>query len=149
MSFKQGLYQPINPHKYLGELSEITYRSSWELKMFRFLDSNPYVLAWASEPVAIPYMKPVIVNGKPAMKKARYFPDIYVEYVDNDGKENKEMIEIKPLKQTKKSRAKDSKIRIQENYTLAVNMAKWEAAREWCALRNITFKISTEKSIYK
>jgi hypothetical protein len=94
-------------------------------------------------------MKPVIVNGKPAMKKARYFPDIYVEYVDNDGKENKEMIEIKPLKQTKKSRAKDSKIRIQENYTLAVNMAKWEAAREWCRLRNIAFKISTEKSIYK
>ena len=58
--FKQGVYKPVN-NKYTGK-SYPKYRSSWELKFFRWCDLNQNVVSWNSENVIIPYR---IGNGKP------------------------------------------------------------------------------------
>jgi len=147
--WRKGKFIPKNPHKYLGDINKITYRSSWEKRVFRELDDNEFILAWSSEPFGIPYMKPVMVNGVPTVKKALYYPDIYVEYIDADGKERHQMIEIKPSKQTKPSRAKKLNVKLQENYVYAVNTAKWSAAKQWCDAHGIEFIIATEKSLFR
>jgi hypothetical protein len=148
MAWAKGLYTEKNPHKYLGDLDNIVYRSSWERSFFEFLDNNPYIINWASEPFPIPYMKPAMVNNKPTVKKANYFPDLFVEYVDKEGNVHQELLEIKPQKQTKPSRSKKATVKIQEDYTFAVNTAKWKAAKDWCKHNGMEFKIVTEKSIY-
>lgn len=147
--FRQGLFVSANPHKYLGDASNIVYRSSWELRVFKFLDTNQYILGWVSEPFGIPYMKPVILNGKQIFKKATYYPDVYVEFVDENGNERHQMVEIKPQKQTRKSRSKKTLVKLQENQIFAVNQAKWTAAMQWCNAHGIEFIIATEKSIFR
>lgn len=148
MAYSKGYFHPKNPHKYLGDIDDIIFRSSWELSFFRFLDDNKYILSWSSEPMAIPYMKPVMVKGKPTVKKANYYPDIYVEYVDKNGDMKYELLEIKPAKQTRPSKARKATTKMQEDYVFAVNTAKWEAAKQFCAQHDIEFKIVTEKSIF-
>lgn len=145
MTFKTGFYKPTNPHKYLGDIDDIEYRSSWELFAFQFLDNNINVIAWASEEIEIPYLKP-LTNGD--FKKANYYPDLYVEFVNSKGEIVKELIEVKPKKQTKASRSKDPKVKLYENYVTAVNMAKWQAAKSWCDAHGISFKVYTEDSLY-
>ena len=128
---------------------DIVFRSSWEKRVFIFLDENPHILGWASEPFPIPYMKPVMINGKPSMRKANYFPDIYVEFIDANGKERKQLIEIKPEKQTKPSKSRKPTVKLQENYAYEVNTAKWRAAQLWCDHNGVEFVIATEKSIFR
>jgi len=65
------------------------YRSSWELKLYKFLDGNPDVEWWSTEPFAIPYISPK--DNKPH----RYFPDALVKFVDG----RKFLIEVKPKSQ--------------------------------------------------
>ena len=146
MGWRQNYYQLNNPDKYLGDPNNVFYRSSWELSFFKFCDNNPNVIAWASEEIAIPYMKPTPSGG---FKPARYFPDIYMEYQTTSGEVIKEIVEIKPLKQTKKSRAKKERVKMQENAVYVLNQIKWEAAKKWCDERGIKFSVKTEKSIYK
>lgn len=147
----QNVYVVVNKEKYIGpDVDHVVFRSSWEKRFFEFLDNNPYILAWASEPEAINYLKPVPdEKGGVKLKPAKYYPDLYVEYVDSERNFKKELIEIKPLKQTKPSRSRKPTVKLQENYVHAVNTAKWEAAKRWCADRDIEFKILTEKSIFK
>jgi hypothetical protein len=38
--YSQGEWKPNNPAKYIGKYP-ITYRSSWELSVFRVLDAHP------------------------------------------------------------------------------------------------------------
>lgn len=147
--FRQGYYQVKNPHKYIGDETQIIYRSSWEKKFFEFLDNNQYILAWSSETISIPYMKPCMINGNISYKKANYYPDVYVEFIDEHGNEKKQIIEIKPKKQTKKSRSKNPLAKLQENFVYEINMAKWAAAEQWCKANGIEFKIATEKSIFR
>jgi len=45
--FKQGLYTPRNPQKYLGDPEKIRYMSSWEYETHKFFDNNEKVLQWA------------------------------------------------------------------------------------------------------
>lgn len=140
--FKQGLYVPKNPQKYVGDVSKIRYMSSWELKTHEFFDNNTKVLKWASEEIAIPYIKPT------DRRIHKYFVDYWVEYVDNNGEICTEIIEVKPAAQTRAPRA-NSKHRLYEQLTFAVNTAKWEAAAKFAAERNWTFRIITEKSIFR
>jgi hypothetical protein len=149
-SFRQGLYTPRNPEKYLGDLTQIEYRSSWELHAFQFLDNNIKVRHWISEGVAIQYMKPVSPQEDPrGFRPARYFPDLFIVYELPDGTIQKEMIEIKPEKQTKPSKSRNTYTRLLEDYTYAVNQAKWQAAITWCNQRGIKFSVLTEKSLFK
>lgn len=143
------IYKLRNPHKYLGDADNVVFRSSWERKAFDFCDNNPNVIAWGSEEIIIDYMKPVFsYTGQMTLKPARYFPDLYVEYVDKDGKFIKELIEIKPKKQTRASRARKYTTNLFENMAYAVNTAKWDAAKRWCAINGVLFSILTEDSLF-
>lgn len=144
--YLHGRFIPDNPSKYVGNVNNIIFRSSWELTTFEFCDDNANVLRWSSEEIAIPYVKPVFVQ--PFYKVTKYYPDLYVEYLSSKGAIIKEMIEIKPLKQTKSSRSRKTKNRIIENATFMVNQAKWKAAEEWCIQRRIRFKLMTERDIF-
>ena len=142
-NYKQGYYQPKNEDKYTGDISKIIYRSSWELTFMKFLDNNPSITKWASEPFPIPYVKPT------TRRVHRYFPDFFVEYSDKDGILKKEIIEVKPAQQTRRTRSKNPKTRLYEDITYAINIAKWQAAKQFCDDNDITFRILTENEIYK
>lgn len=135
--FAQGTYKPKNPKKYVGNKSP-TYRSSWEHKVFMWLDESPSVVNWASEPIKIPYLHPV--TGK----VANYIPDLLISYIDVKGVKHTELIEIKPIKETLLEYAKTKKDKI----TLTVNINKWQQAEAWAKQRGIVFRVITEKDIF-
>ena len=59
--FKQGVYKPQNSEKYIGS-NYPKYRSSWQLKFFRWADLTETILAWGSENIIIPYMTIKYIN---------------------------------------------------------------------------------------
>jgi len=114
------------------------------------LDGNTNIIQWGSEPIAIHYCKPVSVfEDARGWRPARYFPDLYVVYRNRKGNIIRELIEIKPLKQTKPSKSNKESVRLQENYVLKVNKAKWAAAQAYCNKRNINFCLATEKDLFR
>lgn len=140
MKFLQGKYIPVNPQKYIGDHSNIVFRSSWERAFLHFVDTNPNVLRYASEEVVIPYVSPL------DNKWHRYFVDFYVEIKHPDGQISRRIIEIKPFSQTQKPReAKRKTKRFQKELaTFIVNKAKWEAAEKFAKERGLKFQILTE-----
>lgn len=137
--YKQGLYKPIHPDKFLGEYA--TYRSGLELHFMKFCDTNPKVLKWGSENFIIPYRHP---DGK----MRRYFVDNFVLIKEGE-KIKKYLIEIKPSNQTKPPTTKYKKKEhlIYEQVQWAVNQAKWEACQTYCDKRGFDFLILTEKDL--
>lgn len=135
--FTQGVYRVKNANKYVGTKAP-TYRSSWELKIFVWLDENKSVANWASEPVKIPYQNPV--TGK----ASNYIPDLLVKYIDRTGKTIVELWEIKPIKETILEFAKSKK----DKLAYAVNSSKWQQATGWCVQRGIKFRVITEKDLF-
>ncbi len=145
-AFRTGYYHPTNPEKYVGDVNKIVYRSSWELRAFRFFDNNIKVLRWSSEEIKIKYISPL------DQAVHTYYPDCYVEYINPQGEVVKEVVEIKPANQTKiptRSRGKRAKTLLHEQATYVVNQAKWEAAIKWCNERGLTFRVITEHSLFK
>lgn len=138
-------YKPRHPEKYMGDADNIVIRSSWEWKVFEFCDNNVNVLRWGSEEIAIPYYKPTPIGMKPA----NYFPDLYVEYMNAEGKLIKELIEVKPEKFTKASKSRNHATKAFENAQYYINMAKFQAANSWCARNGIKFSVLSEKSIFR
>ena len=55
----QGRYRLMNPDKYVGDPDNITFRSSWERVMCKWLDETDHILKWQSEEQRIPYMSPI------------------------------------------------------------------------------------------
>jgi hypothetical protein len=136
--YKQGIYKP-DTDKYKGG-SYPKYRSSWELKFFRWCDSNPNVVEWTSESVVVPYISPL--DGR----AHRYFVDNVIK-IKEGTKISKYLIEIKPKKQTLKPTAHGNKKKstiLYENMEYIRNIAKWNAARKWCSKRDYKFQILTE-----
>ena len=80
VKFSQGVYQPLNPSKYIGKKKYPTYRSGWELTIMRFFDNHPSVQFWSSESEKIPYYNPL--TGKQTI----YIPDFFIVYIDSNGK---------------------------------------------------------------
>lgn len=147
--YQEGWFTPRYPDKYIGDPTKIFFRSSFELRAFKFLDGNPLVINWLSEGIAIPYMKPVpVLENSSGWRKANYFPDLYVIFQRRDGNTYRELIEIKPMKQVVVSKSRNAKTKLHEDYIYTVNQCKWAAARAWCARREIDFKIITEKSLW-
>ncbi len=141
MSYK-GRFRPKNPSKYKGDASNIIYRSSWELRVMKYLDENSSILWWASEELPIPYLSPV------DNKAHRYFPDFIVRAINKEQKETTIIIEVKPEKQTKPPcQKRKTKRYFQEAVTYAVNEAKWKAANLFCKEQGWQFKILTEKDL--
>jgi hypothetical protein len=141
--FKQGLFTPKNPDKYIGDIEKIRYMSSWELSMHSFLDNNAKIIRWCSEELSIPYIKPT------DNKIHKYYPDYYVEYIDKFNNIRKVIIEVKPDKQTKKSRARSPKNKLYEDVQYAVNVAKWSACKQFCDTHGLEFQIVTEKQMFR
>jgi len=136
----QGRFIPKNPQKYVGKsINRIFFRSSWELAFMKWLDSTDAVLRWGAEELAIPYVHPL--DGK----MHRYFPDMIVMYIDATGQVKKEIIEIKPYKEsvlTPKATPRDQQ-------AFLINQAKWASAREYASRNGATFRVLTEKTLFK
>jgi hypothetical protein len=141
--YHQGFFHPQNPEKYIGDVRNIVYRSSWELKFMRWCDRSPNVLRYGSEEFCVPYFNPI------KKKVCRYFPDFIIEVLENDNKVRKYIVEIKPKRQTvppvKGNKKKQTYIN--EMKTYAVNQAKWKTIQEWCDDHMIGFKIVTETEL--
>lgn len=142
--YHQGKFHPRNPEKYIGDHTNIIYRSSWELKFMRYCDRSEKVLSYGSEEFFIPYFDPT------TNKVRRYFPDFIVKIKESSGAIKKYLVEVKPKRQTlvpKQSKGKQKKTYINEVLTYNKNLAKWKAAQEWCEDRLIEFKIITEDEL--
>jgi hypothetical protein len=135
-----GLFKPKHPEKYVGDPTNIVYRSSWEVKVMSWLDNNDSIITWASEELHIPYISPVDNRWH------RYFPDFLVKYRTKDNKLSTMMLEVKPKKQTAQPELQKRKTKqfINEVKTWGVNQAKWKAANEYCLDRGWEFKLITE-----
>lgn len=139
----KGIYTPVNPHKYKGDYKNIVYRSMWERKVMKWLDTKPDVIAWSSEEIIVPYKSPI--DGK----FHRYFVDFYVQVKTKDGTLKSFLWEVKPLKQATEPKQKKriTKQYINEVTTWGINQAKWKAATEYCRDRGWEFKILTEEHL--
>lgn len=138
-----GKFIPKNPKKYVGDPTNIVYRSSWECKVMSWLDKNDDIVSWASEELIIPYISPI------DRKRHRYFPDFLVKSRTKDGRTKTLLLEVKPKKQTKppEKRKRMTKQYIQEVQTWGVNEAKWKAATEYCMDRGWEFRLITEDDL--
>lgn len=138
---------PKHPNKYIGDITNIIYRSSWEFHFLSYCDKNKNVVRYSSEEIVIPYVSPK------DNRVHRYFPDFYVELITDSGI-RKMIIEIKPDSQTRppknrKCNTKKQSIRLFEDHiTFEVNKAKWLAAEEFCKKQNIEFRVLTEKELF-
>lgn len=145
--FKQGFYRLRHPEKfkmpvdsYMKSTKVIDgalcaqYKSSLELKAFKYCDNNPKIQEWSLEPFHIPYISPV--DGKPH----RYFPDIWLKFTSGDVF----IVEIKSESETKMPRKNDKRYGAKIN-TYLVNQAKWDAARNFAQAKNCNFMVLTDK----
>jgi len=108
----------------------------------RWCDTNEKVLKWASEEIAIKYYNPV------KKRRARYFPDFYVEYIDKNNNRRKMLVEVKPSKETQPPKyKKKTKNTLIAEALYTQNVAKWEAAKEFCLDQGWEFKIMTENDL--
>jgi hypothetical protein len=141
-AYSQGTFVPRNPQKYVGDVSKIIFRSSWEKKLMLFFDSNKDVIKWGSEETTVRYYSPV------DKKIHTYYLDFTVMYKNADGEIKREIIEVKPYAQTlPPKKRKQTKQYINEVMTYATNDAKWKAAREWALDNGFVFKIITERDL--
>jgi len=124
MQSLKGKYTLKNRDKYIGNPKSIVYRSMWERKFMLYCDKTPEVLEWSSEEIAIPY------HFKD--KDRNYYPDFYIKFIAEDNSIEESVIEIKPY--------------YQRGY--GQNVAKWKSARKYCAERNYTFKVLTERELF-
>lgn len=136
----QGKFKPKHPEKYKGDVANIIYRSSYELKAFIYFDKHPDIDYWSSEELSVPYRSPL--DNRIHM----YFPDILIK--KRDGKTI--LIEIKPMYQVKEpeKKTKPDKKYVRQVTTWAVNNAKWNAAKAYCEDRNWEFQILTEQQLF-
>jgi hypothetical protein len=95
------------------------FRSGFECEFYKILEKKRDVARYSAESLVIEY------HFQGGMH--RYYPDILVEYTNG----KKQVWEIKPKNQTK----------------LPKNLAKWQAANEYCRKRNMEFVVLTEKAL--
>jgi hypothetical protein len=139
----KGKFRPKNPGKYRGDVTNIVYRSLWELRFMKWCDLNPSIQEWGSEIVIVPYVSPI------DKKVHRYFVDFYIKVKTKAGSTEKYLIEIKPERFTKPPVIPQRKTKkfIDEVFQYGINEAKWKAAFEFCQDRNMKFMILTEKDL--
>jgi len=138
----RGKFYPKHPLKYKGDPNKIVYRSSWEVRVMKYLDENDGVVWWASEEMNVKYISPV--DGR----VHRYFPDFVVKVRRKDNSSTIFMLEVKPEAQTKLRQPKRvTKQYVNEAATYAVNQAKWKYAEEFCKDHGWVFRVVTEKDL--
>jgi hypothetical protein len=146
--FHQGTFKPKNPQKYLGNPTNILYRSGWEKYFLQWCDITPSVVGYGSEELIIPYVSPV--DGR----LHRYYIDFVVLVKQQNGEIKKFAVEIKPYTQTQPPKISSKRTLLTESLkkkieTYSINQAKWEAARKFCSQHNLSFIILTERELLK
>ena len=140
----KGKFKVKNPQKYIGDSTNVIYRSLMELNFMKWCERSEKVLKWNSEEVVIPYISPM------DKKRHRYFPDFLIQ--TNKGWT---LIEVKPLIQTKppkkilieKVTLKKKRRYVKAVKTWLVNEAKWNAAKKVCEVNGWKFELMTEKQL--
>ena len=150
--YRSGKYVPKNPQKYLGDIHNIIYRSSWELRFSTYCDVNDNIIKWSSEPLKIPYWNPI------DKKEHIYNPDYYVKTKKLDGTEEDWIIEIKPAAQYKKDkkpvlegRLTDKRINShnQRMEEWIINRAKYDSAMRYAKANNYKFGVVDETFVFR
>ena len=121
----KGKYKPKNNQKFLGKRTP-TYRSMWERRFMIYCDKSESIFEWDSESIHIPYISPK--DGK----WHNYYPDFYIKYLNKHDEIINAIIEIKPHYQKKWD----------------VNIAKWDACKEYCSQNSYEFKVLTERELF-
>lgn len=135
----KGIFTPINPQKYLGDVNKIRFLSSWERYFMDFCDTNPNVIGWSSEELKIPYFNPI----KNCV--SHYWVDFVVKFKQTNGTIVTEAIEIKPMKQSVVGKNMSTYDQVQ----LVINNAKWTAAKALCDAHGIKFRVVTEQDLFR
>jgi hypothetical protein len=137
----KGKYKIKNKEKYVGDPSNVVYRSMWERQAFKWVENNPNIVKWSSEEVVIPYK--CATDGR----MHRYFMDLY--FMTKSGDEY--IIEIKPKKETSPPKVPKRKTKryIQEAMTYVKNDSKWRAASSFARARGWRFEIWHEDKLRK
>lgn len=140
---KPRQWKPKNPAKYVGKTDNIISRSSWETRLFSYLDSNPAVLFWNSEDVVIKYVSPV--DGR----IHNYHVDVVAKIRNRHGEEKVYAIEVKPEYQMipPKMSSTNKKRLTEDIETYSINQAKWAAAKAFFEKQNIIFLVLNEYDI--
>lgn len=155
MAYK-GKFVPTNIEKYKGNYKNIVYRSLWELKSFKWCDTNSHIIQWSSEEIIIPY------RCETDYKMHRYYMDLWVKLDKPDVRGNTEMIiEVKPhnehcpkchnrqvckygLKTPLKYTPRKTKSWYKKQRTWIKNQSKWKASRKYASDRGWSFVILDE-----
>lgn len=130
-------FTPKNPEKYVGTYP-IIYRSSWENAFMQKCDNHPNIIKWASESIKIPYYNPF------KRRDTIYVPDFLIQYLDRNGNNIVEILEIKPMNQTLEAMAKGQN----NKAALALNKIKWAAATKWAKKNGMRFRVMTESDMF-
>lgn len=140
--YKQGIFIPVHPEKYVGS-SQIKYRSSWELRLMKWLDNHPSIICWNSEDFIVKYVSPL------DNKQHKYYIDFVAKMRLKDGSEKTYAIEVKPLKEMvpPSNRIRNKQRLLIETTTYIVNQAKWETAKEYCTKIGIEFIVLNETDL--
>jgi len=135
----KGTFTPLNPSKYKGNITNITWRSTWEKGVMEFLDASPKVEKWNSEEFVVRYYYDV------DKKYHRYFIDLCIRW--KNGKML--LVEVKPKRQTVPPKVKKpkSKSSLNEAYTWIKNNNKWHAADQVAKDNGWDFVIWTEDDL--
>ena len=132
--YKQGIVDPKSCHKYADSCKSdpIIYRSGLELQFIQYCENNSNIIKWASEPIKIPYY------SRLDKKECNYYPD----YILENKKGNKVIVEVKPYSQTLKPDLTDNAW-LKEQWIK--NIDKWTAAKKFADDHDMKFIIVTEK----
>lgn len=132
--YHQGYVRREQCHKLFESTKNepIIYRSGLELQFINFCENNPRIIKWASEPIQITYFNRI------KQKEASYYPD----YIIENYKGERTIVEIKPYNQTVKPSSVDSRW-LKEAWI--TNVDKWTAAKKFAEDNNMKFIIITEK----
>jgi hypothetical protein len=132
--YKQGIVDPKTCHKYADSCKSdpIIYRSGLELQFIQYCENNSNIVKWASEPIKIPYY------SRLDQKECNYYPD----YILENKKGNKVIVEVKPYNQTIKPDMTDTAW-LKEQWVK--NIDKWTAAKKFAEEHDMKFIIVTEK----
>ena len=147
--YKSGLYDPINPDKYIGDIHNIIFRSSWEYRFCKYCDLNESILKWSSEPLKIPYYNPL------DRKEHEYNVDFYIKVLEVNGTTQEWIIEVKPEKQTQKPILEGKNITEEKlksyNRNMQIwitNQSKFKGARAWAKTRGFKFGVVGEDFLF-
>lgn len=136
--YKNGYFLPTNPEKYVGDVTNIIYRSSWEKRVCEWFDENHSIVYWNSESLIIPYFYTV------DNKMHNYHLDFVAKIKSRTGEVTTYGIEIKPYKETILPSTKNKKRLLIEAPTYIKNQCKWNAATIFCEKNNMKFIVLTE-----